>query len=195
MKKWFDTLRCRSVMAGVVIITLILLAPAYCQLSGVTLLIQQSPPQGGKVVPSAGVYDFELNAEITLTAIPKAGYYFVQWLGDVVDPTAPTTVAYLNKPKVIIAVFQQTDYGTLLGGATVTPDIVSSVVPVGGGSSSGGGGGFSNNDPPKEPPPPDDPDDKDPPPWNPPDPPPVPEPATGLLLALGGLALLRKRAV
>ncbi len=175
--EWYNTLRWRGVMAGVLIITLILLAPAYCQLSGVTLLIQQSPPQGGRVVPIAGVYDFELNAEINLTAIPRPGYYFVQWLGDVVDPTAATTVAYLNKPKVIIAVFQQTDYGTLLGGATVTPDIVSSAGFSGGGTVSSGGG---YSPPPPPPPPP---------------PTPTPEPATGLLLALSGLALLRKRSV
>ena len=173
--KWYNTLRWQGVMAGVLIISLILLAPAYCQLSGVTLLIQQSPPQGGKVVPIAGVYDFELNAEINLTAIPRPGYYFVQWLGDVVDPMAATTVAYLNKPKVIIAVFQQTDYGTLLGGATVYADTPSSFVGGGGYSPASGGGGYI-------PPPP-------------PPPQPTPEPATGLLLALGGLALLRKRSV
>jgi len=188
--KWYNTLRCPSVVVGVLIITLILLAPAYCQLSGVTLLIQQSPPQGGKVVPSAGVYDFELNAEINLTAIPRPGYHFVQWFGDVVDPTAATTVAYLNKPKVIIAVFQQTDYGTLLGGAAVTADIVSSAGSFGGGNISTGGGGGGSPQPPNDPP-----TEPDPPPGPPPDPPPVPEPATGLLLVLGSLALLRKRAV
>ena len=188
--KGYNTLRWQGVMASVLIITLILFAPAYCQLSGVTLLIQQSPPQGGKIVPSAGVYDFELNAEVNLTAIPIPGYYFVHWLGDVTDPTATTTVAYLNKPMVIIAVFQQTDYGTLFGGATASADITSAGF-FGGGNVSTGGGGYAPPGGGESPQPPSEP------PTDPPGPPPTPtpEPATGLLLALGGLALLKKRTV
>lgn len=151
--------------AGSLIILGVLFTPAYCQTSRVTLLIQQSPPQGGKIIPSAGVYNFEINAEVTLTAIPKLGYQFIHWLGDVVDPTASTTVVYLNKPKIIIAVFEQTEYGFLIGGGGSPSHFVGG----GGYSPPSGGGGYI------PPPPP---------------PPPIPEPATGLLLALGALALL-----
>jgi len=157
-------------VAGSLIILGVLFAPVYCQASGVTLLIEQSPPQGGVIIPGAGVHNFEINAEITLTAIPKLGYQFIHWLGDVVDPTASTTVVYLNKPKIIIAVFEQTEYGFLVGGATVS---AGRHIVGGGGYFPPSGGGYI-------PPPP-------------PPPPPIPEPATGLLLALGGLALFRKR--
>ena len=165
-------------MAGSLIILGVLFTPVYCQTSGIALLIQQSPPQGGVIIPSAGVYEFEINAKVTLTATPKPGYQFVYWLGDVVDPTASTTVAYLNKPKIIVAVFEQSEYGFLVGGATVSAGSPSSFVGGGGYSpSSGGGGGYIPPRPPPQPPEP-----------------PIPEPATGLLLALGSLALLRKRS-
>jgi hypothetical protein len=165
-------------VAGSLIILGVLFTPAYCQTSGVTLLIEQNPPQGGVITPGVGVHNFDINAEVTLTAIPKPGYQFIHWLGDVVDPTASTTVVYLNKPKIIIAVFEQTEYGFLLEAATVSTGSPSSFVGGGGylpPSAGGGGGGYI-------------------PPGPPPKPPPIPEPATGLLLALGGLALLRKRS-
>jgi hypothetical protein len=157
-------------VAGSLIILGVLFTPAYCQTSGVILIIQQNPPQGGVITPGAGVHNFEINAEVTLTAIPKPGYQFIHWLGDVVDPTASTTVVYLNKPKIIIAVFEQTEYGFLIGGGGSPSHFVGG----GGYSPPSGGGGYI-------PPPP-------------PPPPPIPEPVTGLLLALGGLALLRKRS-
>ena len=164
-------LRRKGITAGSLIVLGILFAPAYCQTSGVTLLIQQSPPQGGKIIPNAGVHNFEINAEVTLTAIPKAGYQFIHWLGDVVDPTASTTVVYLNKPKIIIAVFEQTEYGFLIGGGAGPRSFVRSE----GYPAPAAGGGYI------------------PPPPPPPPPPPIPEPVTGLLLALGGLALLLKK--
>ncbi|MCX5638351.1 MAG: PEP-CTERM sorting domain-containing protein [Planctomycetota bacterium] len=198
-----------GVMAAILMTMGVLLSPAYCQLPGVTLLLQQSPAQGGTVIPSPGVYDFAPNSEVTLTAIPKSGYHFDYWLGDVTDPTSSTTTALLNKPKIIIAVFEQTEYNTLIVGASA------------GASASGtrhGGGSFGgsvaiDSSPPPSPPdnppgPPDNPPKEyapEPPPEPPmppeppipPEPPqpPVPEPATGLLLALGGgLALLKRRS-
>jgi len=193
--------------------------PAYCQAGGVALLLQQTPSQGGIVSPDIGVHSYALDAEVTLVAVPRPGYYFVYWLGDVLDPTASKTTALLDRPKVIVAVFQQVDDDQLVVGQNATVRR-----PGGGGGSNsplspsasrvgGGGGGGSppgdDPDPPTEgdPPPdypPDDPFDPpddpfDPPddPYDPPDdpydPPEVPEPATGLLLTLGGLALLRNR--
>jgi hypothetical protein len=194
-----------GVMAAILMTMGVLLSPAYCQLPGVTLLLQQSPAQGGTVIPNPGVYDFAPNSEVTLTAIPKAGYHFVYWLGDVTDPTSSTTTALLNKPKIIIAVFEQTEYNTLIVGASASGTRQ-------GGGSFGGSAAIDSSPPPlppdNPPGPPDNPPkeyDPEPPPEPPmppeppipPEPPqpPVPEPATGLLLALGGgLALLRRRS-
>lgn len=208
---------------------------AYCREGGIALLLQQTPSQGGTVSPDVGVHRYDAHEKVTLVAVPKPGYNFIYWLGDVLDPTASKTTALLDEPKVIVAVFQRVDDDQLVVGQTATR-----LPAVGGGASSfsssspsvsGGGGGGSSppgdnpdqpteGDPPPDGPPdlpgdpgdtpdnpfdpPDDPfdppdDPYDPPfdppddPFNPPDPPEVPEPATGLLLTLGGLALLRKR--
>ncbi len=103
----------RRLISAIAIIVGCLFAPAYCQTPDVALLLQQTPAKGGVMTPIAGVYHFELNSEVTLTAVPKPGYQFVYWLGDVSDPAATNTIVYLDKPKVIIAVFEQSEYGVL----------------------------------------------------------------------------------
>lgn len=163
---------------SILIVIGILLTPAYCQAPRVTLFLQQNLAQGGTTIPGPGVHSFSLNSEVTLTAIAKPGYHFVCWLGDVSDRTSSTTMALLNKPKIIIAVFEQNEYDTLSMEANT--------------SGGGHGGAFGHSSPPLDnlsqgyiqgptPEPPVPPG------------PPVPEPATGLLFASGGLALLRVR--
>jgi hypothetical protein len=164
--------------------------PAYCQEGGVALLLQQTPSQGGMVTPDVGVHHYDVGAEVTLVAVPKPGYYFVYWLGDVLDPTASKTTAFLSGPKVIVAVFQQIDDGQLVVGQSATlrqPSLDGGALPSYSASGGGGGGGGT---PPGDGP--DPPTEGDPPPNDPPDPPDVPEPATGLMLTLGGIALLKK---
>jgi hypothetical protein len=92
------------VLAAVAMAVLILPGNA---LAAATLLLQQTPPQGGSVQPGIGLHLFDLNAQVTLTAVPKSGYQFVYWLGDVEDPISSTTVTYLDGPKIIIAVFER----------------------------------------------------------------------------------------
>ncbi|UCG48369.1 MAG: hypothetical protein JSU94_01075, partial [Phycisphaerales bacterium] len=83
-----------------------------------------------------------------MSAHPKPGYQFVHWLGDVSDATATRTVVYLNKPKVVVAVFEQAEYGArdILpgagggGGGGLMPTAVN-FYPQGGISAGGGGGG------------------------------------------------------
>jgi hypothetical protein len=104
----------RGLISAIAIIVCWLFAPAYCQTPDVTLLLQQTPSKGGAITPIAGVHHFELNSEITLTASPKPGYQFLYWLGDVSDPGAIKTVVYLDKPKIIIAIFGQTENGKLV---------------------------------------------------------------------------------
>ena len=167
---------------AILIIAGVLFTPAYCQAPGVALLIQQSPTQGGTITPNPGVHNFALNSEVTLTAIPKPGYYFVCWLGDVADPTSSITIAILNKPKIIIAVFEQNEYDTSSVEANTS-----------GGMRGGGSVAIIHRSPPLYNPP----EEYNPqPPPTPPVPPepPIPEPTTGLLLALGILAFLRRRS-
>ena len=121
----------RRLISAIAIIAGWLLAPAYCQTSEVALLLQQTPAKGGAITPTAGVYHFEINSEVTLIAAPKPGYQFVYWLGDVSDPAATSTIVYLDKPKVIIAVFEQSEYGALAA---------EEGMPGGGGGGGGGGG-------------------------------------------------------
>ncbi len=169
------------------IITACLAAPAYCQTA---LMVQQSPPDGGTVTPAVGVHDFAPNSEVTLTAVPKPGYQFVYWLGDVSDTTSTRTVTYLNTPKIIIAVFVRSEYEFLLGSDAIRS------MPIGGlyasardYSNQGGAGAIIRKPPSFSPPSP--PEEKHdvpvPEPHNVPVPEPVPEPATGVLLILGGL--------
>jgi hypothetical protein len=177
----------RQLQLAFVIIVFWLIVPAYCQTEDVVLLLEQTPVKGGKITPDAGVHYFKPNSEVILTAVPKTGYKFIHWLGDVSDPTAPNTVVYLNKPKVIIAVFEQAEQGVLGdgegllvsgggGGGGLFPTALDFSRPGG----FAGGGGAKPQKPVyyvkgKKPTPE------------------VPEPATGLLLMLGGLFALKRR--
>ncbi len=122
----------------------VLTIPVYCQTSNTALLIQQSPVEAGTVTPSPGVHNFELDTEVTLTAVPEPGYQFVYWLGDVSDPTSSRTVVLLNAPKIIIAVFERVEYEVLDVLETIksTPigGLISSAADYGRQGYSGGGG-------------------------------------------------------
>lgn len=174
----------RRLISAIVIIAGWPFAPAYCQTPNVALLLQQTPAKGGAITPIAGVYHFELNSEITLTAIPEPGYQFVYWLGDVSDPAATSTVVYLDKPKIIIAVFEQAEYGVLAGevgpsGGGGGSGLVTTVANYGpmGGMSAGTGGRKQKLRKPVYPK------------GNEV----IPEPATGVLLVLGSLFAFARR--
>jgi len=175
----------------VAIMSLGLIVPAYSQTQDIVLLIEQTPIKGGEITPAAGVHHFKPGTEVLLTAVPKPGYKFIHWLGEVSDATANKTVVYLDKPKVIIAVFEQAEHGVSADGGTL---------PAGGGGAPGGlfptalnlsrpggfggGGGakpekivyYVEDTKPK------------------PKVPEVPEPATGLLLIMGSLFTLKRRS-
>ena len=149
--------------------------PAYCQTNGSALLVQQTPPQGGTITPDVGMHHFGLNAVVTLEAVPKAGYQFIYWLGDVGNPTANRTIVYLDTPKIVIAAFERAEYELLDVGeesrSASVGGMFASAEGYGGGGFAGGGGAMaskSTSSPAV----------------------PVPEPATLYLLSLGGLTLL-----
>ena len=160
-----STIGIRQLRLALVIIAFWLIIPAYSQTKDMVLLLEQTPVKGGKITPVAGVHYFKPNSEVILTAVPKAGYKFIHWLGDVSDPTAANTIVYLNEPKVIIAVFEKAEQGIsgdgeglLLGGGGAKPK-----KPV----------YYEKGKKPT---------------------PEVPEPATGLLMMLGGLFALKRRS-
>lgn len=177
---------CRGVMLAIAVLLSGSLKPVYCETVDSVLLLQQTPPQGGTITPDVGVHHFGLHTYVTLTAVPKPGYIFVYWMGDVSDPTANRTVVYLDAPKIVIAVFERDRYEHL--------DIrdIGRSAPIGGvfvGAAEYGRGGFTGGG------------GKKPKPHNgeteeipePDFPVPVPEPAVVYMLGLAGLALMRKR--
>lgn len=178
------------VMLVIAIIVCGLTIPAYCQTQDIVLLLEQTPVKGGEITPVAGVHHFKPGTEVMLTAVAKPGYKFIHWLGEVSDATASSTIAYLNKPKVIIAVFEQAENGISADGDGLS---------AGGGGAPGGlfptaldfsrPGGFNGGGGKAKPqkqiyiikdqkPTPE-----------------VPEPATGLLLVLGSLFALKRRGL
>ena len=178
------------VMLVIAIIACGLTIPAYCQTQDIVLLLEQTPVKGGELTPVAGVHHFKPGTEVMLTAVAKPGYKFIHWLGEVSDATASSTIAYLNKPKVIIAVFEQAENGISANGDGLA---------AGGGGAPGGlfptaldfsrPGGFNGGGGKAKPqkqiyfvkekkPMPE-----------------VPEPATGLLLVLGSLFALKRRGL
>ena len=95
---------------GGLLIFLAASSTVFAQLGTNALMVQQSPVDGGVVTPGVGVYDMENDSRVNLTAVPNPGYQFVYWLGDVSDSTSNSTVAYLNSPKIVIAVFERVGY-------------------------------------------------------------------------------------
>jgi hypothetical protein len=199
----------RSIFIGwqavlvLVIILYGLLKPAYCQdfasaewqprTDAAVLLMQQPDSRAGAVTPGVGVHYFDLDAEVLLTAVPKPGYYFVYWIGDVSDPTAVSTIIYMDAPKIVVAVFARSEFEFLFeemmmlgggGGGGMRPSAAdySNQEYTGGGAKR-----YSSSRSPSPPPLPDEfpvPED--------PEVPETPEPATALLLGLGCLLLVRR---
>ena len=87
-----------------------LLKPAYCQTNRPVLLLQQMPADAGTITPGPGVHYLEQDTIVTLTAVPRPGYQFVYWLGDVSEPELNRTMAYLDAPKIIIAIFERAEF-------------------------------------------------------------------------------------
>ncbi|MHC4122240.1 MAG: InlB B-repeat-containing protein [Planctomycetota bacterium] len=90
-------------------IVMSLIQTAFCR-SDLSVMIQKTPVNGGMVTPTVGIHNFGEAQEVILTAVPKPGYRFVYWIGDVVDPTSNRTVATIESPQIIIAVFERDEF-------------------------------------------------------------------------------------
>jgi hypothetical protein len=173
--------------------------PLIAQDDPYALLVQKSPEYGGVVTPSDSVQMTGIDQLITITAIPRDGYEFVYWLGDVTTPTNSVTTVLVDTPKMVIAIFQRPENeifaetnpgGSARGGGSSSRGRRNSI-PASSLMSSSSGSGSRSYSPVRTNPeyiiyyPNDDPDD--------PDDPDVPEPATMLMLGAGAIMLLRKR--
>jgi hypothetical protein len=136
------------------------------------VLMQESPAGAGAIQPGIGIHTFGANETVTLNTVPKTGYHFAYWLGDVSDPSANRTTMSVDGPKIIIAVFVRDSY-ELPAPAPAICQGPEGLFP----RYEGTGGGFSSSPGPKPPDPPH---------------PPVPEPGTMILLSAGVLVLRKK---
>jgi hypothetical protein len=192
---------------SILMLSFLTTVPAYCQVDDYVLLMRQTPEQGGQVTPSAGVHRFGQDDVITLTAVPNPGYQFMYWMGDVTEVTKSSTMVLLNGPKIIVAVFERTDFMFIMDEETQPKGVgreisMRNLVYLGG----GGGGGSAYKEPkefrwtpPEESdfPVPEPPEDEFPVPEPafpvPDNEVPIPEPATIALMGFGALAFVRKR--
>ena len=170
------------VTLALAVIIVSLVESAQCQVDNAVLLLEQTPIQGGQINLGLGVHRLNLNSEVTLTATPKPGYQFVYWMGDVSDSTSNSTVVLLNSPKIVIAVFERTEYDFLFKEGLTESSPGGGLYAHAADYSRGGESAVIVRRPPKYswPTPPEDPEPKDFP-----VPEPIPEPATGVLLLIG----------
>jgi uncharacterized repeat protein (TIGR02543 family) len=69
------------------------------------LTMQSSAPSEGQVGPPAGVNTEIVGSVVALQATPNPGYVFVNWTGNVTDPTSASTTIIINQAQTVTANF------------------------------------------------------------------------------------------
>lgn len=80
---------------------------------GYAVLIEQSPLHAGTVDPGLGVHKMGIGSTVTLTAMPKPGYRFLYWLGDVNNSSTMATQVKIDGPKIVVAVYERDSFDKL----------------------------------------------------------------------------------
>jgi hypothetical protein len=84
--------------------------------SPLTLTLAINPSSGGSTSPSVGnSFYYTQNQVVTVRAIPKTGYRFLSWTGEVANPSLATTTVTMDSNKTVTANLQYT------GSPTPTP--------------------------------------------------------------------------
>ena len=91
------------------------------------LTMDLTPPGSGTIDPVAGTETRLEDAIVDIEATEANGYRFVEWTGEVANPTAKSTTVTMTEDKTVKAVFQKTYNLTmaisLTGGGTITPTV------------------------------------------------------------------------
>ena len=106
-------------LLGLIIVLSVSMA-AQASDEGYALLVQSSPPGAGAVTPGLGVHKTAIGQTVALSAVPKQGYQFLYWLGDVSSTSGPDTTISIDSPKLVVAVFAKEDFDEELPLAGIT---------------------------------------------------------------------------
>lgn len=156
--------------------------------TGYALLLQSSPQEAGSITPGNGVHKVQVGQTVELSAVPRQGYRFLYWLGDVGAVGTIRTTVQLDSPKMVIAVFERERFDDLKDANIIAGSAEGGMIGSGNSISSGGsisGGSYPIINPTPGPTPPLDDDDF-------PVPDDIPEPTTMLLLGLGVFLIKKK---
>lgn len=87
-----------------------------------------SPANSGTTTPAVGIHNYPPETVVELTAVPAAGYVFVNWTGSVADPTSASTTITMTGNKTVTANFAPSEYTLTMavnpaGGGTTTPAV------------------------------------------------------------------------
>ncbi|MCK5172047.1 MAG: PEP-CTERM sorting domain-containing protein, partial [Planctomycetes bacterium] len=125
--------------------------------------------------------------------IPAPGYTFVYWLGSVDSPSAYETSIRVDGPKIVIAVFERSEFGLLIEDGLISGSASGGMMSVPSPIRMGRGARPSRGAfPPPVPPVPPPPEVNDFPVPGPNDQEPIPEPATAVLMAAGTISMMRR---
>ena len=75
-----------------------------------TLTLSVNQAGWGTTNPPTGLYNYDEDYVVTITAEPIQGYQFVGWEGDVADPTSPTTTVTITGDMTVVANFEKMTY-------------------------------------------------------------------------------------